>query len=239
MKGNETQRSQYARLSCSICDLRQICPSNRITPDNPATKVMRHSRALSRGERLFRVGDALKTLYVVDFGCVKSYISAGYGREQVIKVHIPGDLIGLDALAHNRHSTSAQALETTALCRVAINTVQVHHANPALQRQLLTLASQQIVSEQEQALLVHYGAGKRLALFLLQLSSRYAKRGFPEHEFTLNMSRQELGSMLGLTVETLSRNFTRFQDKGLIHAEGHHIRLLSRERLRAVAEQST
>ena len=235
---NETQRPRHAHLSCTICDLRQVCPARRITADNPATTVMRRSRVLSRGDKLFREGDTLKTLYVVDFGCVKSCISTGYGREQVIKIHIPGDLIGLDALADKRHASSAQALETTALCRVTIDTVHAHRDNSALQRQLLMLASQEIASEQEQAILANYGAGQRFAMFLLQLSSRYAKRGFPAHGFTLSMSRKDLGSLLGLTVETLSRNFTRFQDKGLIRAEGHSIHLLSPEGLRALIEQS-
>ena len=233
---NNVVRFEYAHLCCKTCDIRQVCPTNRVSASSLAAKSTLYSRTLARGDHLFRQGDALKSLYVVRSGSVKTYISTRYGIDHVVKFYLPGELLGLDALANNHHASSAQSLETSSVCRIAVDTGDgANRTSPLFQRQLLKLASQEMVGEhQRSVMLAQRDAGERLAVFLLELSQRYAKRGFSEREFNLSMSRQDIASLLALAVETVSRLFTQFQSNGLISVDRRHICLLSPQGLRAM-----
>lgn len=226
---------EYAHLCCRNCDMRQVCPSNRLGDSNAPGRGMLASRTVARGEHLFRQGDTLRSLYVVRSGSVKTYLSTRYGLDHVVRFYLPGEVVGLDALADTRHPSSAQALEISSVCRIALDAVDGNRGNPKIQRQLLKLASQEMVSEHARSvMLAQRDAGERLATFLLQLSQRYAKRGYSDHEFNLSMSRQDIASLLALAVETVSRLFTHFQSIGLISVERRHIRILSPEGLRNI-----
>ena len=213
--------------------MRQVCPSSRPGDGKAAGSGMLASRTLARGDHLFRQGDPLKTLYVVRSGSVKTYLSTRYGLDHVVRFYLPGEVIGLDALADSHHPSSAQALEISSVCRISLDAVDGNRSNPKIQRQLLKLASQEMVSEHARSvMLAQRDASERLATFLLQLSQRYAKRGYSNHEFNLSMSRQDIASLLALAVETVSRLFTHFQSIGLISVDRRHVRLLSLDGLR-------
>ena len=231
---NNVVRIEYAHLCCKTCDIHQVCPTSRAPASSLAVKSSLYSRTLARGDHLFRQGDSLKSLYVVRSGSVKTYISTRYGVDHVVKFYLPGELLGLDALANSRHASSAQALETSSVCRIVVDTADgIGRTSPMFQRQLLKLASQEMVGEhQRSVMLAQRDAGERLAVFLLELSERYAKRGFSDREFNLSMSRQDIASLLALAVETVSRLFTQFQ--GSISVDRRHVRLLSPEGLRAM-----
>jgi len=224
-------------LGCEAAGIQAICPISRLDHSHPKSTVIACSAILSRGDHLFQQGDALNGLFVVHAGSVKSYYSRPQGPDHVVKFYLPGDLVGLDGLANERHATSAQALETVSFCRIALHPeTGCSLANPNFQWYLLKVASQEMISEHKRVeILAQRDASDRLAQFLLQLSQRYASRGFSEYEFNLSMSRRDIGNFLALTAETVSRTFSHFERKGLVKVDRRRIRLLSLEGLRQLA----
>ena len=226
--------AKHAHPCCKVCDLRRVCPAMVATGKNTASPITDYNRVLSRGKHLIRGGDTMKALYVVRSGSAKSYISTPEGVDHIVKFHYPGELVGLDALADNRHRRSVQALETTSFCRVAIGTGDGHWPiSFKIECQLLKLASEEIVGERKRSvILAQHDAGERLALFLLQLSQQNAKRGFSKRQFNLSMGRGDVASFLGLTIETVSRQLTHLQSIGLIRVDRRLISLISIDGLR-------
>lgn len=147
--------------------------------------------------------------------------------------HLPGELIGLDAIAEGDHPLAAKALETTSVCEIPFSDLEslstrVH----GLQHQLLRIMSQEIRDdEHNMVILGQKSAEERLAAFLIGLSNRFKRRGFSDTQFNLSMSRSDIGNYLGLALETVSRLFTRFQNEGLIRVDRKHIELLDRHHL--------
>jgi CRP/FNR family transcriptional regulator len=177
---------------------------------------------------VFRENDHFQSLRVITSGSIKTYTPNQDGSEQVLGFHLPGELIGLDAIQNNYHTCSAVALETTALCDIPFDQLEsLSSSIPSLQHQIYRLLSREIGQETEMlTLLGKKSAEERLATFLLSFSDRFKKRGFSASDFFLSMSRHEIGNYLGLAVETVSRLFTRFQDEGLLHVERKHVQLL-------------
>jgi CRP/FNR family transcriptional regulator len=98
---------------------------------------------------------------------------------------------------------------------------------PALQRRLYAVLSREIVRDHGVMMLLgSMRAEERLATFLINLSKRFLRRGYSSSDFHLRMTREEIGSYLGLKLETVSRLFSRFQEDGLIAVEQKHVRIL-------------
>jgi CRP/FNR family transcriptional regulator len=198
--------------------------------------IVRRSRPLHRGDHLFRQGDVFQCIYVVKTGTVKSFDPGEDGSEQVLGFHLPGEMIGLDAIETGYHHCSAKILETTAVCEIPFSRLEeLSSTIPSLQHQMYRLLSREIGHDEDMlTLLGKRNAEERLASFLLSLSGRFQRRGFSPSDFYLSMSRHEIGNYLGLAVETVSRLFTRFQDEGLLKVERKHIQLIDIERLKQI-----
>jgi CRP/FNR family transcriptional regulator len=198
--------------------------------------IVKRNRPLHRGDHLFRQDDSFHNLFVVKTGSVKTYAPSEDGGEQVLGFHLPGEIIGLDAILNNRHGCSAKVLETSAVCELPFDRLEDLAANvPSLQHQLYRLMSKEISEETHMLMLLgKKNAEERLAAFLLSLSNRFKRRGFSSTDFYLSMSRHEIGSYLGLAVETVSRLFTRFQDESLVRVERKHIQIINREGLESL-----
>ncbi|HHH39289.1 MAG TPA: fumarate/nitrate reduction transcriptional regulator Fnr [Sedimenticola sp.] len=226
------------KIACSGCNLATLCLPMGLAPEDveQLNRIVKRNRPLHRGDYLFREGDKFNCLYVVKTGSVKSYEPNEDGDEQVLGFHLPGELIGLDAIETGRHHCSARVLETSAVCEIPFNQfVELSSTIPSLQHQMYRLLSREISHDEEMlTLLGKRNAEERLAAFLLSLSQRFNRRGFSPSDFYLSMSRHEIGSYLGLAVETISRLFTRFQDEGLLNVERKHIQLRDIDRLRAI-----
>jgi CRP/FNR family transcriptional regulator, anaerobic regulatory protein len=190
-------------------------------------EIVRRTRPLHRGDFLFRDGDRFRSLYVVKTGSVKTFAPSPEGGEQVLGFHLPGEVIGLDAIDKDIHACSAKVLETSAICELPFTRLEELTATiPSLQHQMYRLLSKEIGHDTDMLLLLgKKNAEERLAAFLLSLSKRLHKRGLSATDFYLSMSRHEIGNYLGLAVETVSRLFTRFQDDGLMHVDRKHIQL--------------
>ena len=216
-----------SNVSCNECSLHQLCLPQSINGNelDKLDNIIERKKPLKRNEYLFQVGSPFDSIYVVRSGSLKTYSPTIDGQEQVTGFHLPGELLGLDAIGSGQHPCVAKAMETTSVCEIPFeNLEELTQTMPTLQHQLLRLMSKEIFDDQELMLLLgKKTAEARLSAFLLSISLRFKQRGFSSTEFYLSMSRNDIANYLGLAVETVSRMFTRFQEDGIINAERKHI----------------
>lgn len=226
------------KVSCSSCSLRELCLPVGLNRDelSQLDAVIRQSRRFKRGEYLFRSGEGFRSLYAVRTGYFKTCVSSQDGREQVTGFHMSGELMGLDGIASNTHGCNAIALEDSEVCELPFNRMEsLGREIPSLQHHFFRLMSREIVRDQSVMLLLgNMKAEERLAAFLLNLSQRLSSRGFAANDFILRMSREEIGSFLGLKLETVSRTLSKFQQQGWILVDHKHIQLTHPEELKAL-----
>ncbi|MFC3626210.1 fumarate/nitrate reduction transcriptional regulator Fnr [Vogesella amnigena] len=226
------------KVSCSNCSLRELCLPVGLNRDEMAQldAVIRQSRRLKRGEYLFHSGEGFRSLYAVRTGFFKTCVSSQDGREQVTGFHMSGELMGLDGISASQHGCDAIALEDSEVCELPFNRMETLGRDiPSLQHHFFRLMSREIVRDQSVMLLLgNMKAEERLAAFLLNLSQRLSARGFAAFDFILRMSREEIGSFLGLKLETVSRTLSKFQQQGWLKVDHKHIQVLQPEELKAL-----
>ena len=196
-------------------------------------EVIKQTRPLQKGDVLFRSGDPLTTLYAVRSGSIKLSTSNHAGDEQIIGFYLPGEIVGLDGFENHIHSCNAVAMETSSLCNFPYHQLaDICKTIPALQDQMFRIMGKEISHENQLLLTIgKKNAEERIATFLSSLASRFHRLGFSANEFKLSMSRQEIGNYLGLTIETVSRIFSRFQKSGLIDIDRKYVRILNQGEL--------
>jgi len=223
---------------CSSCHLRDLCLPGGITGSE-----IQHLDALSFGRRkiktaqtLYRQGDRFKFIYAVRSGTFKSILTLADGREQVSGFYIAGEAMGLDGAADGVHASSAIALEDAEVCVISYALLtDLTVGNAGMQHVVFRLMSSEIVREHSLMLLLgSMNAEKRLATFVLNLSQRLKARGYSASEFHLRMSRAEIGSYLGMTLETVSRAFSSFQQQRLLEVDKRYIRVVDLDGLTRV-----
>lgn len=188
---------------------------------------------LGRGRHLYHAGDALRSLYVLRSGSIKSWNVTQNGDARVIRFHLPGDVLGLGAIASKSYDCNATTLDTCSVCEIPYSRFQkLAEKIPALNVQLLRRISLELVREERMTLLRwSRSAPVRLAGFLVQLARNFELRGYSDKEFYLTMGRRDIANYLGLALETVSRTLSQFQEEGLLRVEGKHIRVVDRRRL--------
>ena len=223
-------------MSCSTCCLQGVClpcgqSGEKLTQMDELTRV---KRKVARGSALYRSGDTFDSVYAVRSGSFKSVGLSRGGEEKVTGVHLAGEVLGLEAINSSKHGFDAVALEDSEVCVIPFaQLTQLASRIPELQFQLLRMLSSDISRDQGLMLLLGgMDAEQRLAAFLLSLARRYQKLGYASTRFTLRMTREDIGSYLGLTLETVSRLFSRMQRDGLIAAQQKEIELKDMARLR-------
>jgi len=227
------------RVACSSCTLRELCLPVGLSADELAhlDRVISHRRSLRRGEALFHVGDRFDALYAVRSGFFKTTVSKEDGREQVTGFQMSGEILGLDGIGTATHSVDAVALEDSSVCVIPYAELETLSREVGeLQRQLHKVMSREIVRDQGvMFLLGSMRAEQRVAAFLLNLTRRLKARGFSASALILRMSREEIGSYLGLKLETVSRAFSRLQQEGVLAVRQREIEVLDSEALAALA----
>ncbi len=230
------------RVACSNCNLRELCLPVDLSDDEMRRLELlsHHKRCYASGDYLYRSGDSFKSLYAIRSGSFKTRILHDDGREQVTGFVMPGEIIGLDAISTDAHTCEAVAMEASEVCELPFAKLEVLSREiPSLQRHLHKIMSREIVRDQGIMLLLgSMRAEERLAAFLLNLSQRNAAHGMSPTQLTLRMSRLEIGSYLGLKLETVSRAFSHFQEDGLIRVKARAIEILALPRLRELMGKS-
>jgi CRP/FNR family transcriptional regulator len=217
---------------CFICRLRQAWTAgDAFRAAGP--RLASGRKTVERGEFLFQAGDALRSIYSVHTGQFKTCMSSTDGRSQVTGFHVAGELLGLDAIGAGEHACDAVALEDAQVCVLSYSELlQMLSNSPAQQQEFWQTMSQQIVRDHQVMMwLGSLKAEERVASFLMNLLDRLHRLGFSSSALILRMSREEIGSYLGLTLETVSRAFSQFKRLGLLDVKDRDIRVLDRARM--------
>jgi len=220
------------------CALSGLCGLNIDNGRCPPAldRAAKHSRNLAKGEFLYRVGDPFRAIFLIQSGCVKTSLLSHGGGIQVLRFALPGELLGVNAIATGRHPSDAVALDATQLCELSFAELEtLAAAHPEVQHRLLHLLSDEIARDEKlMAMLGHQKAEVRLAHCLLDFHARCQRPVHAGTPFRLPMSRQDIADYLGLSLETVSRLLSRFQKSGLLRVQGRQLRLLDIAQLRAI-----
>lgn len=216
--------------------MRELCLPRRLLAEDVQRfeQLVHRSRPIQSGQDLFRSGDEFRSVASVRTGCFKSYVIDHKGQEHVLDFHLPGDIVGLDAIHSRLHKANVVALDTSAVCGLAFESIlSMARLMPELQSELFRILSRRI-SELE-IIAGDLSADQRMAIFLMSLSERFASRGYSNCEFSLAMSRRDVASYLRLATETVSRMLARFQQAGLLKVDRKRVRILELEKMRALS----
>lgn len=196
---------------------------------------------VARGDPLYRTDQKFEALYAVRTGFFKTRTTSEGGREHVTGFQMAGDLLGLDGLSSDLHVCDAVALEDSQVCVIPYaNLERLSDELPEMRRQFHRIMGREIVRDHGVMLLLgSMRAEERLAVFLLNLSRRLEARGFSPTSLVLRMTREEIGTYLGLTLETISRCFSKFQDEGWLSVRHRHINITNQRALQSLAGQAT
>ncbi len=218
------------KVMCSSCNLREICLPVGLTQEELVhvdNRLVAVRRKVARGETLFRAGDRFDSVFAVWTGFFKTCVSSNQGRDQVTGFQMGGELIGLDGIGSGRHEVDAVALEDSQVCVIPYGELEkLAREVVSLQQQFHKIMSREIVRDHGVMLLLgSMHAEERVAAFLLNLTHRLRARGFSASSVLLRMSREEIGSFLGLKLETVSRTFSKFQANGLLFVRQRQIQI--------------
>lgn len=228
------------KVACSSCNLRELCLPVGFSPSEikRLDTLVDTRRTVQHGDTLFRAGDPFAALYAVRTGFFKTRISSEDGRDQVTGFQMAGELLGLDGISADRHTCDAVALEDSQVCVIPFERLEdLSREFSDLQRQFHKIMSREIVRDHGVMLLLgSMRAEERLAAFLLNLTERLQARGFSASAVVLRMTRGEIGSFLGLKLETVSRAFSKFQDDGVLQVKQRNVRVLDASALRRLVD---
>jgi CRP/FNR family transcriptional regulator len=232
-----------ASNKCSTCLLGSFCLPVGLSIEDVAkvdTLVTERLR-LKKGETLYRQGDASSAVYGLRFGTLKTHITLSDGREQITGFHLPGEIVGLDGIGDLHQQSTAMALEDSEACIIPMADLEsLARSLPSLQQQFHRILSREISQDHSHLLsLGSMRAEERLANFLLNLAERYSLRGYSGQEFNLRMSREDIGSYLGMQIETVSRLFSRFTEAGVLQIKLRNVKLLDVTALNEIAGQKS
>ena len=227
------------QVNCGNCRLNSICLPLALESDDiqQLDDIIQRSKPLQKNQHLYREGDEFQSVFAVRSGTLKAYKTTDDGREQVTGFYFPGELLGMDGISNNAHASSAKALETSAICEIPFTSLEkLSSLMPNLQRHFFQLMSREITADQQLiTLLSKNSADERVAALMLSISSRNARRKLSATQFRLPMSRVDIGNYLGLTVETVSRVFSRMQKMDILQVDNKEIEILDMTGLRKMA----
>ncbi|MEI7784209.1 MAG: fumarate/nitrate reduction transcriptional regulator Fnr [Betaproteobacteria bacterium] len=231
------------KVACSNCNLRELCMPiglNEVELQR-VDELVTQRRSIKRGTTLFHNGEPFTSLYAVRTGFFKTSLTTEDGRDQVTGFQMAGEIIGLDGIVNEQHTCDAIALEDAEVCVMPFDRIEdISREVGALQKHVHRIMSREIVREHGVMLLLgSMRAEERLAAFLLNLVQRLQARGFSRSELILRMTREEIGSYLGMKLETVSRTFSRFADEGIIEVKQRHIHIQDAQALNRLVNPQT
>ena len=226
---------QAIKVACSNCNLRELCmPVDLSSEDlDRIDTLVGARRKIKRGESLYHLGSDFKSLFAIRSGVFKTSVTLEDGREQVTGFQMAGEIMGLDGIVSDRHTCDAVALENAEVCVMPFGEIEILSREVrALQHHVHKIMSREIVREHSVMMMLgSMRAEERLAAFLLNLTQRLHARGFSRSELVLRMTREEIGSYLGLKIETVSRTFSKFVDEGILEVKQKNLRILKPDAL--------
>ena len=226
------------KVACSNCNLRELCMPMGLSEQEllRVDELVAVRRTVKRGVSLFHNGEKFTSLYAIRTGFFKTTVNTEDGRDQVTGFQMAGEIIGLDGIVNELHTCDAIALEDAEVCVLPFDRIEeISREINSLQRHVHKIMSREIVREHGVMLLLgSMRAEERLAAFLLNLVQRLQARGFSKSELILRMTREEIGSYLGMKLETVSRTFSKFADDGMVEVKQRHIHICDADALKRI-----
>jgi len=239
---NETCSHGFIQASCTNCNLKGLClPLAMDVKDiDRLDDIIQRGRPIQSGEHLYRSGDSFTSIYAVRSGSIKTYLIDNDGLEQITGFYLPGEVLGFDGIDNNNHGCNVVALETSTVCEIPFARLEELSLQiPTLQRNFFQLMSRHIESNHQMLLtLSKKNAEGRVSTLLLSLSHRYSRRKLSPNAMRLPMSRMDIGNFLGLTIETVSRTFSRLQKDGIIDVDGREVVINDHDRLNEICHKA-
>ncbi|MDY1032099.1 Crp/Fnr family transcriptional regulator [Stenotrophomonas sp. CFBP8980] len=204
-------------LDCTHCSVRHLAVCSALSPEEgQALEAVTASQQVAMGATLARSGEPRQHVYTLTHGALRLVRTLSDGRRQITGFVLPGDYLGLSSSDHHRHDV--EAIADSRVCRVSVAHMRVLRSRyPHLERKLLQRACQALDDAQDAALsLARLQPTEKVADFLLRLAEREARLGGDPLRVTLPMGRGDIADHLGLTMETVSRTFTRLRQQALI-----------------------
>jgi CRP/FNR family transcriptional regulator len=227
-------------ISCGECRLGELCLPIALDAAEimRLDEIVKQGRALSKGDYLYHQDEEFKSIYAIRAGSFKTFKTSREGTEQVTGLYLPGEIMGMDGISGNRYSSSAVALETGSFCEIPFQLLEdLSTKIPSLQGRFFRLMGQEIVKDQQMLALVSSNAAdERVAALLLSISSRNHRRKLSSTHFRLPMTRADIGSYLGVTLETVSRVFGRLQKLAIVKVDNREIEVIDMAALRQIAK---
>jgi CRP/FNR family transcriptional regulator, anaerobic regulatory protein len=229
---------QTIKVACSSCNMRELCMPVGLSNEELSRidDIVATRRKIKRGESLFQSGEKFTNLFAIRTGFFKTCIASEDGRLQVTGFQMAGEIVGLDGIVNDTHTCDAVALEDAEICVMPFDRIEeISREVNSLQRHVHKIMSREIVREHGVILFLgSMRAEERLAAFLLNLVQRLHARGFSQSELILRMSREEIGSYLGMKIETVSRTFSKFVEEKIIEVKQRHVRILNTDALKDI-----
>ncbi|MEQ1536886.1 MAG: fumarate/nitrate reduction transcriptional regulator Fnr [Burkholderiaceae bacterium] len=229
---------QTIKVACSSCNMRELCMPVGLSNDELSRidDIVATRRKIKRGESLFQSGEKFTNLFAIRTGFFKTCIASEDGRLQVTGFQMAGEIVGLDGIVNDTHTCDAVALEDAEVCVMPFDRIEeISREVNSLQRHVHKIMSREIVREHGVILFLgSMRAEERLAAFLLNLVQRLHARGFSQSELILRMSREEIGSYLGMKIETVSRTFSKFVEENIVEVKQRHVRILNTDALKDI-----
>ncbi|XGA80615.1 fumarate/nitrate reduction transcriptional regulator Fnr [Halomonas sp. CH40] len=235
------RRARLNEARCQTCSLSSLCLPLALELDDMGQfdAIIRRRAPLKKGEPLFRQGDRFTSVFAVRSGSLKQLTTEGSGTDQLTNFYLPSELVGLDGIDERHYPGSVVALETTTVCEIPFDRLDLLSEElPELRGQLYRSMSKELRDDRRMMrLLSRKTADQRLATFLVTLSERFRRRGYSPYSFRLSMARADIGNYLGLAVETVSRILSRFQSQGVVAVSGREVNILDMPLLLTLAEE--
>ena len=228
---SEVVKLEHIKIACTRCNVRELCLPEAVLDAaglEQLDRIIISQKIVKRRDYIYRAGERFKFLYALRSGSCKTLVTDLDGYQQITGFHFPGELIGLDGISADEYSCDSIALEDSKFCEIPFHELEdLSQQLPGLLHQIYRKVSQEITQDHELMLMIsHMTAEQRVAIFLLNLSARYQSHGFSPTEFHLRMTREEIGSYLGVQHETVSRILSKFQSQGLIKVQNRDVSLM-------------
>jgi len=211
--GRQRQGRLWSNLK-EVCDLLHIPAACSV---NAEELLFQHVQ-FKTGQRIHTIGQPFDTLYIVNSGFLKTVLIDEFGNEQVLSFPMKGDMLGVDGIHSRHYASEAVALSDCDLILLPFKKLTaLGRVHVELEHMMYGVMSRELVREQAMiGMLGALSAEARVARFLVSLADRFAQMGYSSKLFNLRMTRHEIGSYLGLTLETVSRTLSAFNEIGLI-----------------------
>ncbi len=227
---------RLAQVACSQCGLVELCLPKGLTAEELAVfeQAINQKKPLRKSEYLYRAGDEMTSLYTVKTGAFKANIDSVDGQENIVGFFMPGELMGLDGIASGQYQCDMIALSYAHVCQLSYRDFeQVIEKFPVLRQEILSISSINMTTAQKMLIFISKRpVEERLAMFLISISQRFKARGLSESRFQLPMSRQDIANYLGMAPETISRQFKKLQDQGLVSIQNRDLSINNTAALR-------